>query len=270
MLYIKCNKCGHLNQFQNDYLTFCSSCNKKLDNNYTSWQKENPKKNKAEYIRLFCISDEEIAERTKNQPKKKSKLAYIIGIVIVTTISASLASLGVSELTKYFKNNIETSEIKEENWKLTSYGSLGLKLEVPFELTSIEVDLPDEIKSLIEVSNNYSYSSISGFTIVVNSFLYSDEVTEFSLEGAANGSINDIKMQAGVSNLDYQLDNIVLNDVPGFKLNGSLENEGVSFNLIIMGYVNGSVFHQVIVIYKSDDSEADKAAKRITSSIIIN
>jgi hypothetical protein len=267
MLYIKCNHCGNLNQFQNEYLIFCSHCNKKLDNNYSSWLKANPDKEKAEFVKKYCISDEDLAEMNKNRPRKKSKLAYIIGLVIVASISSALAGIGVNELLKYYEKNNTSSEISEDAWKTTSYGSLGLQIESPFILTPVEVKLPEEIKSFILVSENYAYESLSGINIIVMNFMYSKEVNEINLEGAINGGINELKTQPGVSNVDYQVEDVELNGNPGYRLTGSLLKDELAMNFIISGYSKESNFYQVLVVYMQDDSIGEKAAERIIASI---
>lgn len=39
MHYLRCNNCGHFNEVKTEYLTFCSKCNKKLNNSYGEWRK---------------------------------------------------------------------------------------------------------------------------------------------------------------------------------------------------------------------------------------
>lgn len=267
MYYIKCNQCGSLNQFQNDYLTFCSSCNKKLENNYTAWQKANPTKKKEDYIQLYCISDEEIQERILNKPKKKSKLAYLIGLVIVVSISTALASLGVNELIKYYKISKGSEKVSEADWERKEYGNLGLSIDTPYELNKIDLPYPEELKTIIDRSYSYTYSSNEGLYILVNSVEYSELIGEFSIEGAANGSINEMKMEEGVSNFTYEQEDIEWNAIPGFKQNGSFLKDGIDANFINIGYAKERIFHQVLIIYPQSNKDAKSISERISSSI---
>jgi uncharacterized Zn finger protein (UPF0148 family) len=270
MLYIKCNQCGNLNQFQNDYLVFCSKCNKKLEHNYSAWQKANPGKAKDEYIRLYCISDEEIEAQNKNKPPKKSRLAYIIGMVIVLSISATIVGIAARELVAYYTNNKLSTEIADDAWEMRTYGSLGLQIDSPYELTKIELPMPEEIKSVLLISESYSYTSINGLNIFVSSNLYSDEVVEVNLDGAINGSINEIRALEGVSNLKYQKEDIEINDHPGYRLRGSFMQNGINLNFIATGVSNDKSLHQVLVLFKTDDEKSKKAADRINKSIVIS
>lgn len=267
MYYIKCNHCGALNDFQNDYLVFCSKCNKKLDNNYTSWQKTNPTKKKEEYIQLYCISDEELEEKARNKPKKKSKLAYIVGLVIVVSISAGLGGFAVNELLKLYNN--KTSVISDDSWTLKSYGNLGLKLESPYILTEMNLPYPDEIKQVIEIAESYGYSSLSDINIIANTIMYKGEIGEVSLEGAANGSINEMKTQAGVSNFKYDQVETSINTIPGYKQFGTFDQEGISINFINVLYTVNKTLYQVIVLYDSKDNNAKNVADRIIASVDI-
>ena len=270
MYYIKCNQCGHLNDFQNDYLTFCSSCNKKLENNYTSWQKSNPSKSKEEYIQLFCISDEEFQERALNKPKKKSKLAYLIGLAIVVSISSALASIGVNELIDYYKKNKNIEKVSEGDWELKSYGTLGLSAETPFDFEQMELPLPEELKSIIDLSESYTYNSKGGLYILINSVMYSDQIGEFSLDGAAQGSINEMKIEEGVRDLNFEQDDFELNNIPGFRQTGTFLKEETLASFINMGFSKGKIFYQMLLIYPQSNKNAKSIAERISSSVYIN
>lgn len=267
MYYIKCNQCGHLNEFQNDYLTFCSSCSKKLDNNYTAWQKSNPAKKKEDYIQLYCISDEEIQEKALNKPKKKSKLAYLIGMVIVVSISSALASLGVSKLIENYKLNQKIEKVSEGDWSMKSYGTLGLSAETPFDFSKTEMPFPEELKSIIDLAESYTYTTQGDLYILINSVKYSDEIVEFSLDGAASGSINEMKIQEGVSDFNYEQDDFELNNIPGFRQTGTFLKDKTEASFINMGFSKGKIFYQMVLIYPQSNKNAKSIAERIGSSI---
>ena len=71
MHFLKCNNCGHLNELKTEYLSFCSNCNKKLENNYANWHIRNPEKTLGDYKQLICISEDDI--QNSNQKTKSKK-----------------------------------------------------------------------------------------------------------------------------------------------------------------------------------------------------
>ncbi len=95
MYFLKCNKCGHFNEVKTDYLTFCSSCGKKLDNNFADWQVMNPDKTAEDFRRLVCISEEEMRNNSVVEaPKKKINLKYWIAFAVAFAIFYAIGKFG--------------------------------------------------------------------------------------------------------------------------------------------------------------------------------
>jgi hypothetical protein len=86
MIYLKCSKCGHYNEFKTEYITFCTNCNKVIPDNYPDWKKRNPEKSLDDFKRLFCTDKIEEA-LPKKDAKKLSKgnkvgIGFLIGFAI--------------------------------------------------------------------------------------------------------------------------------------------------------------------------------------------
>lgn len=97
MYFLKCNDCGHFNDVKTEYMTLCSKCGKKLDNNYPDWSKRNPDKSFDDYKQLVCCT--EIVEEKKKKKSlfggKKEK-QFMIAFVIVF-FTSSILSLFLSD-----------------------------------------------------------------------------------------------------------------------------------------------------------------------------
>lgn len=106
MDYLKCNNCGHLNKIKTEYLTFCTDCNKKLDNNFSDWNNRNPEKTFEEFKKVVCISEEDI-NNAKSQKKKTNKkgLKYYIGLIISIVIFSVAGKFGGEAIYGLFNNN---------------------------------------------------------------------------------------------------------------------------------------------------------------------
>ncbi len=92
MEYLKCNSCGHLNTLKTKYQIFCTDCNKKLENNFSDWNRVHPDKNFEDYKKTECISEEDInnAKASKNSKAKKKGLKYWI------RFAATIAAISIA------------------------------------------------------------------------------------------------------------------------------------------------------------------------------
>jgi hypothetical protein len=104
MHFLKCNSCGHLNEVKSEYLIFCSDCNKKLENNFSDWQKRNPEKSLDDFKQLICVSSEEIEKSNqKTKPSKIKGLKYLIGFAVAFAIFYAIGQFGGEKIVGIFK-----------------------------------------------------------------------------------------------------------------------------------------------------------------------
>ncbi len=154
MYFLKCNKCGHFNEVKTDYMKFCSSCNKKLDNNYTDWQVYNPDKTSEDFKRLVCISEEEMRKSIVAVTPKKSKgtLFWVaISAVIVFAIFYLIGSLGGEAIFKSLKKPLYEKVLMEMANELNKNCPMMLDAETRLDNT---IALPGNIFQ-------YNYSLIN-------------------------------------------------------------------------------------------------------------
>lgn len=270
MFYLKCNNCGHLNEVKSEYLIFCTNCNKKLENNFSIWQKRNPEKTLDDFKKLICVSEEEIQLSNQNVKSNKPKgLKFWIGFSVTFTIMYAIGHFGGEAIVKFFKSEKTSKEVLDQKWIRETYGEYGLTVETPVKLTKGNLPIPDNIKQFIEKMDVYNYMSVKGFKLMINSIKYKPEVGTLDLQGAANGSVNEIKMQQGVTDFDYTEDYIYKEDIPGFIQNGKFKHSGVDVEFINTGFAKGLNVWQVLVIFQTDDEVGRIASKRVIESIEI-
>jgi hypothetical protein len=270
MHYLKCTDCGHFNEVKSEYLVFCPSCNKKLDNNFPDWKKKNPGRSFDDYKRLVCVSEEEINTipvKVKTRPKS---LKYWIGFTVAFAIFYALGQFGGEAIVKFFKSQKTSKEILNQEWVKESYGDFGLTVETPFKLEKSDLSIPDNLRQLIEKMDVYTHSAGSGFSVMINSVRYKPEVGSVSLQGAANGSVSEMKMQPGVTAFNYTEDPFLKNDIPGFLQKGTFKKDGVDVEFINTGFAEGMIFYQVLVAWQADDKNGKVAAQRVIESIEID
>ena len=269
MYYLKCSNCGHFNEIKSEYLIFCSTCNKKLDNNYPDWNKKNPGRNFNDYKLLICVTEEEINTipvKVKTRPKS---LKYWIGFTVVFAIFYAAGQFGGESIVRFVKSLRASTELLNQEWIKESYGDFGLIVETPVKLTKGDLPLPENVRHLIVKMDVYTYQSGSGFTILLNSIQYSPEIGSTNLQGAADGAISEMKMQKGVTDLKYKEDPFSKNDIPGIIQKGTLKQDGVDMEFINTLFSSGLILYQVLAGYQADDEIGKKAALRVIESIEI-
>ena len=86
MHYLKCTKCGHFNEVKSEYMVFCPSCNKKLENNFAEWNRKFPEKSFDEFKNEICTTKQEEALQVKPRSGSKPLKGILIGIGVILFI----------------------------------------------------------------------------------------------------------------------------------------------------------------------------------------
>lgn len=270
MFYLQCNKCGFYNEAKTEYLVFCSGCNKKMDNNFSEWRKKNPDESFDEFKQQVCVSEDEVR---KNMPEPKSKMPhgikYWIGFTIVFAIFYALGNYGGDSVVRYFRSEKTDEGILDQKWVRETYGDYGLSVETPVKLTKGDLPVPENIKQFISKMEVYNYMSEKGFRILINSIEYKPEIGSTSLEGAANGSVNEVKSQKGVTDFVYTEEAAVKSDIPGFIQKGTYKQSGIELEFINSGFATQFHIWQVLVMFESNDEIGRQAAERVIESVEI-
>lgn len=269
MHYLKCNNCGHLNEVKGEYLTFCSSCNKILENNFTDWKRRNHDKTLDDFKELICVSETDLQNRSVKTKSKPKGLKYWIGFAVAFAIFYAIGHFGSEAIVKFFKSEKTSEEILNQDWFKDTYGSYGLTVETPVKMTKGDLPIPDNVRQIIDQMDVYNYMSNKGFKVMINSIKYNPTVGQTNLQGAANGSINEMKMQKGVTDFDYTEDYIYKKEIPGFIQKGTFIHNGIGVEFINTGFAKGLILWQVWVGYQTDDEVGRTAAKRVIESIEI-
>ncbi|MUP39139.1 hypothetical protein [Labilibaculum euxinus] len=110
MHYLKCNNCGHLNELKSEYMTFCTKCSKKLENNYSDWKIRNSDQSFDEFKQVMCTT--EAIEASKEIPKTKNRKGIKLGIIftlvfaVAFAIFYSLGQIGGEGLVELFREKV--------------------------------------------------------------------------------------------------------------------------------------------------------------------
>lgn len=270
MLYLKCISCGHMNQVKSEYLTFCTACDKKLENNYQDWSRRNSDQSFHDFKQNVCFTEEEVKKLELADKKKRPKgLKYWIGLTIMIAIGSIGGRFASEEVMAFIRSEKTAVEILDQEWDKRAYGDLGLFLESPLELTKVDLPIPENVKGFIDKINSFYSETSKGFKIHANSIQYNPSAIEGNLEGAADGAVNEMKMLQGVSNFDYTQENTELNDIPGIMQKGSFVINKIEYQFVNVTYLKGLRLWQVLLGYQTDDEVGRQAVQRVLNSVEI-
>lgn len=267
MYYLKCNHCGHANALKSGYVTFCESCSKKMANSYSDWKQRNPGSNFESYCEAVGISEEQLA--TAKPVKKRSgwstrRILIIVSGIIVAAAVGLLADQVVKKI--LLGKKVPKSWLTSE-WQPFSTPKGIAEISTPVGLKPFELPLPPEVMQYVDLLEPYRTDTTLGMQIAVHEFEYKPGV-EISLEGAAAGSVNEMRQMAGVSDFDYEEANMEVSGEQAIRQTGKYRQKLLA-NLLFRNLMirKGQRLIQIIVLYRAGDETAEKVADRVISSV---
>ena len=255
-------------------MVFCPSCGKKMENNFTEWQRRNPGSSFEDYKQKAGISENqippEVPQKKKNRLKSRSLKEKIV-IVVITTLSAAAGGWLADTAIRAIRNNHTTdANILEQSWVKKAYGDYGLTIETPWELSKMQqpIEGSDALQEVIESMDMYESADDKSFKVLLNISKYKPGV-EFNMEGAALGTVNGLKNQPNITNFVYDEQPYQLDTIPGFIQKGSFHIQGEKLEFTSIGLSKEDTYYQLIISTVLNDKTAKKAAERIINSIEI-
>jgi len=271
MYYLKCNHCGHANELKTEFLTFCNQCGKKLSANFQEWSKEHPGASFDDYKKMVGTTDLQVLKEGPFQKKKKFPIiaGVLVGVAFMGLFTYYMTNMSGVSILSLLRSGKTPDSIIQSKWERYNFGRFGLSLEAPVKPEMVELAIPDEVKQQIKEMETFQYAPLKGFEMMVSSVLYSEGITA-SLEGAANGSLNEIVKKPGVSNFEFKDSPVTYNEVNGVLINGSFHLNGVFMRFSTVIYTRNSHMWQVLVSWQDQDANGKIAAERILDSVEIN
>ncbi|MDA3911772.1 MAG: hypothetical protein PF448_10490 [Bacteroidales bacterium] len=218
----------------------------------------------------MCLRESDFHEPVKNKKSKSRGLKYWLGFAAAFALFYAIGHFGGEEIVMFFKSEKTSKEVLEQKWIKKTYGNYGLTVETPSKMTKGNLPIPDNVKQVIDQMDVYNYKSEKGFKVLINSIKYNPSIGQTNLQGAANGSIKEMKMQKGVTEFDYTEDYISKNKIPGFIQKGKYNLNDIEIKFINTGFSKGLIIWQVMVAYQANDEIGQVAANRVIDSIELN
>lgn len=270
--FLKCEHCGHLNEMKTSYLVFCGSCGKKMQNNFSNWQILNPGKSFESYQQEVCVSETQYQAIEADNPKPRKKISNKTWIGILIGISlVIIVGLGTSYVIKEFLfPNLE--KYRDGKWTTQTCGTLGLSIDAPIKMKPsdlIENEIPEESKKYLLSMETYTSSVMNQkLMIMTNSVEYVPEINA-SLEGAVQGSLNEIKNKPGLSDFQQDVSPLRKGELQGALVTGKYKENNMIIGYRMAMFVKGNAMWQVFVAYDYKDKAGYEISERIINSVSI-
>jgi len=251
-------------------MVFCTHCHSKIRNNFKDWKTFNPDASFEDFKNQVCFSEEQMRATQNIKPsKKKLDLKTLAGIIAGIVFFILFSQLGRIAYEHFNTPEFVTADLLEKSAERKEFGKLGLSIISPFELKENNLEMPEAVKPYINEMYFYSVDEKEPMGLMVNSIKYDDSVGQIDLNGAALGSVNEMKNTEGTTDFTYDKQDIVRQGLVGFDIRGSFTRNNTKAHFINLGLMDGFKMYQLVLIYKVDDKLAEKLALKIFNSLEI-
>lgn len=269
MYYLKCNHCGHLNPLRSEYVTFCESCSKKMDNGFSDWKKKHPAGTFQEYSEAVGTSSTTADAAAKVSKKKisRQKITIIVTVVVAVAIGSAFNMLGDDLVKRFLPQRHVKKEWVTSQWETfrTPHGILQIDLP-PAGMHPYTLPLPEHIRPMVTLMESSSSDSSLPININVHEFEYIENITP-SLKGAATGSVNQVQQSPGVTDFEHLQRDTVVGGQPAVIQQGTYKKDRERFCFTNFVVSKAQRVAGVTIIFRSNDKNGDAVACRIISTV---
>ncbi|NRA94201.1 MAG: hypothetical protein HRU26_16275, partial [Psychroserpens sp.] len=224
--------------------------------------------------------------KEEQERKKKRRKVWLTASIATLIIIATFAGFGAKYGFNYVKDTIlgdESMDLLEGNWVYSEYGVPPIMISTPKVLERQKVEIPDEMKDRLSVTNFKFDSEKTGIKIQVETTVITltkedqenaaanDDAKAQELLAASERYIESLETR-GAKDITVKREQFITpNAAEGLKTFGSMNFE-VDGDLVPANYVNilfkaESVRQEVIVQWRDNDDYADEIIERILNSV---
>lgn len=274
MKYLRCDNCGQPTPLKSEYLTFCDTCGKKLENTFADWRDQHPMATFGEYIREVGIS---ITPEKSNpvkawlqrqlQPANKGKLLLFFSVFLVL-IAVTGTLFGKKAVISLFYKKVPSSYLYS-SWQTATIGRQALEISSPVKLWIHDQPLDAEAKKSIEYAKSYTTEDDGGLSITVNMYSYQANVAN-TLDDAIAASHLTMQMKEIASDFNCESTPVLISGIQGVLEEGNYLYKGalrLSFCNLIM--IKGNNRWQILINFRDDDQIGHQVAQRVLKSVKI-
>ncbi|MCF6168116.1 hypothetical protein [Lutibacter sp.] len=223
-------------------------------------------------------TDEDVQEMIVSQktPSKNTNIfkKYIIAFVAVLVLVIGI--VGYFSY-KYFKGESvqkTASEMLDKKWYTSSYGSPEVTIETPKILQQQTIEIPENLKSIIQSQTTYNYGSLTGnIYIEVTSINFVNELNNFSYDTGIQAILKQISQKIGAKFTGLNEEIRVNNGVEGriimanYELEKNTMQQQNKHKFTLLFFANSKNIRQILVTQLIGDEKAEEVSNRIINSV---
>jgi hypothetical protein len=184
-----------------------------------------------------------------------------------TVAAVIICIIGMFEIgIEIFAAPLTTDELMEADWNEQTYGPPEITLSLPKELKPQVPRIPDEMWRYVSELESYHFTEKESYNFSLTCAEYIPLI-KISLEGAANGGIEEIKNTKGISNVKFSETPYTLGKMKGIMQHGSLQENEEAMEFTVLYLTRKSSMWQIIFIHPWGDANGRKVSERILKSL---
>ena len=217
------------------------------------------------------FGNEVIVETEEEALVKTSRKRKFIGVIAGVFLALLIAVFAVSYYGfSYVKDAVighPTKELLEGDWYYSNYGYPAIGLETPKVLKAIKSGVPPEAMQIMISNATFTYGSLlGGFYVMLTTVEFNEQVP-LDLDEIMTSAVQMIESQEGVSNFNFNEEDITINELSGRKIVGTLKLNNEEALIKQFVFINENAVQQIAFIRKKADSYAEKIEDRMEKSI---
>jgi hypothetical protein len=183
---------------------------------------------------------------------------------IISIVFLIIGFIGGKYAYDMFFTESEIVSFEDSDWGRKNI--LGVRFDAPFELSETEIDLPPSVGKYVKVMNTFQYTAQS-LSLFVSRAEYNEGIS-LNLDGAVNGSVQNMKANKDITDFNYEIKPIEKHSLTGRLLQGTCKMKGKDAEFIGEIYLKDTKLIQILSFNLSHE-ENREARDRIMKSVSI-
>jgi hypothetical protein len=189
----------------------------------------------------------------------KTALGLILGVIVYLVLNNTIFNFSFQ--------GIDNQKLIAKEWVTMGYGKPSITISTPEKLTAFEIGIPAEVVNLIDKMESFKYENGEKLAILANIVVYDSNAGEATAEGAAEGSIKEMKSKPGVKNFIYQNKKLVIENVEGVRQDGNFTMNNSAMRFVNLTFAKKNILWQVTILTQQNDNTSETISEKIIKSI---
>ena len=228
-------------------------------------------------VEVRDVINEDVFVEQEPQKKKNNFVKYILIFIAVFVVGIGVSGyFGYSYVKDKFIGNT-TSEMLDKQWYTSTYGYPSVSIETPEILQVQAVEIPENLKTIIEDVTTYNYGSlISNFYVEVTTTSFVNELENFDFDKGIEITLQQMAQKVGVNFTNLHQEIRVNNGIEGRIVNADYElmnkttQQLNSNKFTLLFFADTKNVRQIIITQLASDEKAEEVKERILNSVSLN